>query len=172
MATLYKWTAEAVIDRIRLQAAEDMDGVAYRKFAECGLKGQAERFFGSWEEACKAAGVPSKNQKKKTQSKPLYCSVRPTNIDLSDGTEIDVEAGKGLAYNKSGSICWDCIHSGTTKENRCSWDATLKIPKGAVFYMNPGDNFVPAIIYCPLFKEGHISGFGIGKKNKPRKSTV
>ena len=80
---------------------------------------------------------------------------RSTVMDLSGGILTD---GAYYAYARKSvcSICFECVHSATSTENQCSWDASLTLPRGAKYYIkleaDDQHEAVPVIVECPQFE--------------------
>lgn len=127
-----------------VKAAKRNNGVAVSSELPSRVRQSAVSEYGSWAEACAAAGVrcPSGENKKDDAAE------REILADVSGGI---------LIKRRAGSLCFDCGRSGAPISLRCSWDARLVLPKGAVYcekYLKIGNDetiLLPVVLYCPLY---------------------
>ena len=117
-----KASKEEILKTIR-EIAEQNNGVAVSSKVPSRLRQGTLREFGSWKNACIAAGVQCPSLKKET--KMLNISRQEVGERV---TKTDVSAGLRI-HNGMTSICFDCAKSAAPLGLRCSWDAELVLPK-------------------------------------------
>lgn len=149
------WNRGKVIEEI-LRIAENNNGVAVSSYVSSRVRQCAIEEYGSWAKACMAAGVlcPSLGKRRKLNS--------VSGID--DWHRADVSAGV-LVNEEGGTICFDCARSGAPISLRCSWDADLILPHGAVYckkYLKISNGEIialPIVLDCPLFIANNDANF-------------
>jgi len=141
---------EWLIREIQICAKEN-NGLAKSCNVNSRVRQMAAKEFGSWRDACLEAGVdcPSLIRKRVVKAKEMNeILVKQPSFDFSKGIEEEGECG---------SICFDCARSGAPVRYRCSWDAELVLPKGAIYRKAKIKNArgisedVPIIMNCPNF---------------------
>ena len=133
---------EGVLEEI-VKAAALNDGVAISSEVPSRVRQVAIDKYGSWAQACKCAGVkcPSVINRKNIAA-PMQ------EADMSKGI---------LVKKRQGTLCFECGRSGAPISLRCSWDAELVLPEGAVYCkkylkISNGEIIVlPMVLACPQF---------------------
>lgn len=154
MARKSLWNRGRVLEEIAREAQRN-NGVAVSSNVSSRMRQCAIEEYGSWAKACMAAGVmcPSLGKRK----------LNSVN-SLDDWHQADVSAGVPV-NEEGGTICFDCARSGAPISLRCSWDADLVLPHGAVYckkYLKISNGEIitmPIVLACPLFVDNKDANF-------------
>jgi len=145
-----KLSKEEILQMIR-EIAERNNGVAVSSKVSSSLRQGTLREFGSWKNACIAAGVQCPSLKRETKMLNVSRQVAGERV-----AKTDVSAGLRI-HSGMTSICFDCAKSAAPLGLRCSWDAELVLPKGAVYDVKVilteiGERMdLPVVLFCPEF---------------------